>query len=88
MWAKDKQTLKWLEEQGPTFHMSLFHHHQITSKANGIAEPQDDEMIIFEYPTGENYTIRYAKLKELANQEQSKFIEQNDNKLDDPKRLE
>jgi xylose isomerase len=82
MWAKDKQTLEFLERMGPYFHMTLFHHHQITSKANNILEPMPNEMVTFEYPDGSEYSITYGKLKELATQEQQKFIEENDNKHD------
>lgn len=81
MWAKDKQTLEFLERMGPYFHMTLFHHHEITAKANEIETPKDEEMVTFSYPDGSEYSITYGKLKELARQEQQKFIEQNDNQL-------
>lgn len=82
MWTKDKQTLDFLQRMGPYFHMSLFHHHEITAKANQIETPNDDELVIFDYPDGSQYSITYGKLKEFAKEEQQKFIEQNDNKLD------
>lgn len=88
MWAKDKQTLDFLQRMGPYFHMSLFHHYQITAKANQIETPNDDELIIFDYHDGSQYSITYGKLKQFAKEEQEKFIEQNDHKLDNTKRTE
>jgi hypothetical protein len=82
MWAKDKQTLQFLERMGPNFHMGLFHFHQITSKANNIPEPEDSEMITFDYPDGSQYNINYGKLKQFAKEEQEKFIQENDHKSD------
>jgi len=73
----DKETNEFLLRMGPTFHMTLFHHHQITAKINEIEEPNDDELITFELAEGE-YSIFYKKLKEFAAAEQAKFIEQND----------
>lgn len=73
----DKETNDFLLRQGPTFHMSLFHHHQLTCKANNIEQPNDDELITFQLSEGE-YSIFYKKLKEFAANEQAKFIEQND----------
>lgn len=73
----DKETNEFLLRQGPTFHMSLFHHHQITCKANNIPEPADDELVTFELAEGE-YSIFYKKLKEFAATEQAKFIQDND----------
>lgn len=87
MWTKDKQTSKWIEEQGPTLHMSLFHHHSITSKANGIEPPDDDKMVIFDYPDGTQYIIKYGKLKEFATKEQENFIN-DDNQQPDSKTTE
>lgn len=73
----DKETNDFLFRMGPTFHMSLFHHHQLTCKANNIEEPADDELITFELAEGE-YSIFYKKLKEFAAAEQVKFIQDND----------
>ena len=61
MWAKDKQTLEFLERMGPYFHMTLFHHHEITAKANEIETPKDEEMVTFSYPDGSEYSITYGK---------------------------
>ena len=58
----DKETNEFLLRMGPTFHMTLFHHHQITAKINEIEEPNDDELITFELAEGE-YSIFYKKLK-------------------------
>lgn len=88
MWTNE-ETINWLKEQGPYYHMSLFHHHQITAKANNVAEPEDNELVTFTYPDGKEYNIKYGKLKEYARLEQEKFIgEQNDNKSDNPEGLE
>jgi hypothetical protein len=73
----DKETNEFLMRMGPTFHMTLFHHHQITAKINEIEEPNDDELITFELSEGE-YSIFYKKLKEFAQAEQAKFIQDND----------
>lgn len=73
----DKETNDFLLRMGPTFHMTLFHHHQLTCKANNIEEPADDELITFSLSEGE-YSIFYRKLKEFAKEEQAKFIQQND----------
>lgn len=80
-----KQTNNWLKEMGPTIHLSLFTHHEVTRKANEIEEPTDDTIITFEFHYGE-YNIRYGKLKELAEEEKKKFID--DYKHTDNKRTE
>lgn len=74
----DEATKEFLKKMGPTVHMTLFHHHQITSKVNNIPEPNDDELVTFEYPDGSEYNIKYGKLKEFATTEQAKFIQDND----------
>jgi hypothetical protein len=79
MWAKDKQTLQFLERMGPTFHMSLYHHHNLARTYNQVEEPSDDELITFTWDDGSEYHIKYSKLKELATTEQTNFIQENDN---------
>jgi hypothetical protein len=83
MWAKDKQTLDFLQRMGPTFHLGLYHHHQLASKANNVEEPKDEETVIFDYPDGSQYSITYGKLKQFAKEEQEKFIKENDDKFSD-----
>lgn len=73
----DKPTKNFLKDMGPTFHMSLFHHHELTAKANNVEQPNDDTLITFELSQGE-YNIKYGKLKEFAAAEQAKFIQNND----------
>lgn len=86
MKAKNKKTRDWMRDQGEFYHMALFHHHQITSSANGIDNPTDETMITFTYPDGSEYNIRYGVLKMKANEEQIKFI--NDNKNINPEGAE
>jgi len=69
----DAKTKEYLNEMGPTYHMTLLHHHNITCKLNNIDEPEDDVLVTFETGIGE-YNIKYGKLKEFAAQEQEKFI--------------
>lgn len=69
----DAKTKEYLKEMGPYYHMTLLHHHNITSKLNFIDEPDDETLVTFETAMGE-YNIKYGKLKEFAAQEQEKFI--------------
>lgn len=74
----NEETKEFLTKMGPYIHMTLFHHHNISMKANKIDEPKDDEIVTFTWEDGSEYNVRYSKLKELAISEQENFI--NDNK--------
>jgi hypothetical protein len=74
----DETTKEFLERMGPTFHMSLYHHHNLTSTYNQVEEPNDDELVTFSWEDGSEYNIKYGKLREFAEQEQTKFIQDND----------
>ncbi len=71
----DKITQEYLNKMGPYYHMTLLHHHNITSKLNNIEVPNDDILITFETAEGE-YNISYSLLKEKAAKEQELFINQ------------
>lgn len=73
----DKETKQWLEKQGPYIHVTLYHHHQITAKLNEVEEPTDDTLVTFNWPNGNEYNIKYGKLREYAAIEQKKLIQQN-----------
>lgn len=74
----DNTTKEYLNTMGPYYHMTLLHHHNITSKLNNIDEPNDEVLVTFETALGE-YNIKYGKLKEFAAIEQQKFIKENGN---------
>jgi hypothetical protein len=73
----DETTNNFLMEQGPYYHITLFHHHEITAKANEVETPTDETMVTFDYPDGSSYNITYGKLKNYAKTEQEQFINDN-----------
>ena len=73
----DKETQDYLDKMGPTYHMSLLHHHNITCKLNNITDPIDDyTLITFTNPDGSEYNIHWKTLNERAKAEQDLFIQQ------------
>ena len=75
----DNQTKEYLQKMGPTYHMSLLHHHNITAKLNNVELPSDETLITFENADGSQYNITFANLKKFAQEEQENFLKQNGN---------
>ena len=78
MAKQDKQTKKFLKDN-PNIHITLWHHHEITRKANNIEQPLDDTIITFEYPNGSEYNIKYSVLRDRAAEEQKTLSTNNGN---------